>query len=53
LITLLTVSLGVIIDLERPTAGGIQESQAPMELLLKSLKSQPPKVFDRWRSAER
>ena len=53
LITLLTVSLGVIIDLERPTAGGILESQAPMELLLKSLKSQPPEVFDRWRSAER
>ena len=53
LITLLTVSLGVIIDLERPTAGGIVESQAPMELLLKSLKNQPPEVFDRWRSAEK
>jgi hypothetical protein len=51
LIMLLTGSLGLIIDLERPTAGGIVESQAPMELLLKSLKSQPPEVFDRWRSA--
>ena len=52
LITLMTFSLGVIIDLERPTAGGILESQAPMELLLKSLKSQPPEVFDRWRSGK-
>ena len=51
LITLLTGSLGLIIDLERPTIGGIVESQAPMELLLKSLKSQPPEVFDRWRTA--
>jgi hypothetical protein len=51
LITLLTLSLGLIIDLERPTVGGIVESQAPMELLLKSLKSQPPEVFDRWRTA--
>src|SRR5262249_34069271 len=53
LITLLTGSLGLIIDLERPTVGGIVESQAPMELLLQSLKSQPPEVFDRWRTAEK
>jgi hypothetical protein len=53
LITLLTGALGLIVDLERPTVGGIVESQAPMELLLKSLKSQPPEVFDRWRSAGR
>jgi hypothetical protein len=51
LLMLLTGSLGLIIDLERPTVGGIVESQAPMELLRKSLKSQPPEVFDRWRSA--
>jgi hypothetical protein len=53
LITLLTFSLGLIIDLERPTVGGIIESQAPMELLLKSMKAQPPEIFDRWRSAEK
>jgi hypothetical protein len=52
LIALLTFSLSLIIDLERPTSGGILESQAPMELLLKSLKSQPPEVFDRWRTVE-
>jgi hypothetical protein len=51
LITLLIFSLALIIDLERPTVGGIIESQAPMELLRKSLESQPPEIFDRWRSA--
>lgn len=53
LITLLIFSLALIIDLERPTVGGIIESQAPMELLRKSLESQPPEIFDRWRSAEK
>lgn len=53
LITLLTGSLGLIIDLERPTLGGIVESQAPMELLRNWLESQPPEVFDRWRTAEK
>lgn len=51
LITMLIVCLAMIVDLERPTVGGIVESQAPMELLRKSLKNQPPEVFDRWRSA--
>jgi hypothetical protein len=51
LITLLTFALFLIIDLERPTRGGIRESQVPMELLRASLKSRPPDVFDRWRSA--
>jgi len=52
LITLLIVCLAVIVDLERPTVGGIVESQAPMELLRESLENQPPEVFDRWRSAQ-
>ena len=52
LITLLTVSLALIIDLERPTAGGVRESQAPMELLRASITKQPPEVFDRWRSVQ-
>jgi hypothetical protein len=52
LITLLTFVLVLIIDLERPSTGGIRESQAPMELLRASLKSQPPEVFDRWRSVQ-
>ncbi len=53
LVTLLTFSLALIIDLERPTAGGITESQAAMELMRNSLKANPPEVFDRWRSAEK
>ena len=52
LITLLIFSLGMIIDLERPTMGSIVESQAPMELLSESFKKQTPNVFDRFRSAQ-
>ncbi len=50
LLVLLTLSLLLIIDIDRPTIGGIRESQVPMEQLLKSLKSQPPMVYDRWRT---
>jgi hypothetical protein len=50
LVALLTLLLALIIDLERPTTGGVRESQAPMELLRASLKNRPPVVFDRWRN---
>lgn len=46
---LLTLSLLLIIDIDRPTAGGILESQAPLEALQKSLKSTPARTYDRWR----
>ncbi|HEY4078680.1 MAG TPA: hypothetical protein VGM26_17265 [Rhizomicrobium sp.] len=49
LMGLLTLSLLLIIDIDRPTSGGISESQRPMEMLLTSLKSQPISVYDRWR----
>lgn len=48
---LLTLSLLLIIDIDRPTMGGIRESQGAMEALRASLKKQPPEVFDRWRGA--
>ncbi|HEY2356179.1 MAG TPA: hypothetical protein VGH86_01910 [Phenylobacterium sp.] len=50
LLILFTVSLMLIVDIDRPTAGGIVESQAPMEALLKTLEGEPPAVFDRWRT---
>jgi hypothetical protein len=50
LLLLLTMSLMLIIDIDRPTTGGINESQRPMEQLLKSLKSQPVTAYDRWRT---
>jgi hypothetical protein len=49
LLALLTLSLMLIIDINRPTLGGIIESQQPMEDLQKSLTAQPPAVFDKWR----
>lgn len=47
LVTLLTFVLVIIIDLERPTAGGIRKSQAPMELVRASLKNHSAHVFNR------
>jgi hypothetical protein len=50
LLALLTLSLTLILDLNRPATGGIFESQRPMEDLRRSLAAQPPAVFDKWRA---
>jgi hypothetical protein len=42
------VSLLLIIDIDRPTTGGITESQEAMLDLQASLKAQPPEIFDRF-----
>ncbi len=49
LLVLLTLSLVLIVDIDRPVLGGISESQLPMEQLRKSLASQPPGVFDKFK----
>lgn len=49
LIVLLALTLLLILDVDRPTSGGIQEDQTAMELLRASLKAQPPATFDRYR----
>ncbi|CAN7169130.1 hypothetical protein LJR219_000236 [Phenylobacterium sp. LjRoot219] len=51
LLALLTLSLILIMDINRPAVGGISESQRAMEELRKSLATQSPAVFDRWRAA--
>jgi hypothetical protein len=50
LLALLTLSLMLILDINRPASGSISESQRPMEDLRKSLAAQPPAVFDKWRT---
>jgi len=50
LLLLFTLVLILIIDIDRPTAGGINEGQLPMEELRKSLAVRTPAVFDRPRS---
>jgi len=50
LLGLLTLSLILIIDINRPLLGGISESQRPMEDLRATLAARPPTVFDKWRS---
>jgi hypothetical protein len=50
LLALLTLSLLLIVDVDRPTHGGVVEGQGPMDALRKSLAAQPPPVFDRWRA---
>ena len=50
LLALLTLSFLLIVDIDRPTLGGIVEDQGPMLELRKSLAAQPPRVFDKWRT---
>ena len=49
MILVVVLSVVLILDVDRPTSGGIQEDQTPMELLRASLKTQPPGTFDRYR----
>jgi hypothetical protein len=49
MILVVALSVVLILDVDRPTSGGIQEDQTPMELLRASLKTQPPATFDRYR----
>lgn len=49
LMALLTLSLVLIVDIDRPVGGGVTEGQLPMESLQKFLKAQPASVFDRWK----
>ena len=48
LFALLGVLVILIIDLERPTRGGITNSQEPMLQLRAFLRSQPPQSFDKF-----
>lgn len=47
---LVVMSLMLIIDIDRPAAGGIRESQYPMELLSTSMHAEPRAAYDRWRT---
>ncbi len=49
LLALLTLSLVLVLDIDRPIQGAISESQLPMEQLRAALASQPPSVFDKFR----
>jgi hypothetical protein len=52
LLALVDLALMLIVDIDRPTLGGVVESQRSMEMLLDSLKSQPPSVFDRYKTPQ-
>jgi hypothetical protein len=53
LFLILSLYIGIISDLSRPTVGTILESQEPMLMLRQSMKAQPPAVFDRFRDVDR
>lgn len=44
---LFTLALMLIMDVDRPTSGGVVESQEPMLMLRESLAAQPPEIFDK------
>ncbi len=52
MLALLTLSLLLILDIDRPNKGGVREAQTPMEQLKASFKTQPPAVFDRYLAAD-
>jgi hypothetical protein len=47
---LLTFSMGLIIDINRPTSGGVRESQRAMLMLRASMRSQPTSVYDQYKA---
>jgi hypothetical protein len=49
LLALFTLALLLVIDVDRPTADGIRESQRPMELTQAAMAAYPPGTFDRYR----
>ena len=51
LFAMVALSITIIADLNRPMSGHVRESQKPMRMLLQSLRSQPPAVFDRFNAA--
>lgn len=42
-VALLTLSLSLVIDIDRPAIGGVREQQGPMERLLVAMKAQHPR----------
>ncbi len=48
----LALYVSIIADLNRPASGNIRESQEPMLMLQRSLKAQPPAVFDKYRAGQ-
>lgn len=50
LLGLFTLMLLLMLDMNRPVGGTVQESQLPMERLRDAMRSQPPAVFDRWKA---
>jgi len=51
LFLLFGITLMLVIDIDRPTSGGITESQRPMLQLRAFMKAQPPASFDRFNAA--
>lgn len=51
LFLLLAIYVSIIADLNRPSSGNIRESQEAMLMLQRSLRAQPPQLFDRFASS--
>jgi hypothetical protein len=51
LLFLFTLALILIVDIDKPTIGGINEDQTPMEEMRKSMAARLPATLDRLRAA--
>lgn len=50
LLALMLMSLLIILDIDRPSIGGVREAQTPLVDLQKSITRWPPPTFERWRT---
>lgn len=48
LLLLLTASIAMILDIDRPSMGAMSEDQGSMKDLRSFMAARPPQVFDRW-----
>jgi hypothetical protein len=51
LFVLIALSIGIMTDMDRPSSGVIRESQWPMVELLRTLRAQPPPIFDQFKAS--
>lgn len=50
LLLMLALALLLMMDIDRPSRGLIQETQGPLEALQRSIATEPPAAFDKWRA---
>jgi hypothetical protein len=51
MLVLLVISLTLVVDIDRPGVGYVEQPQWSIEAAVKMMKSEPPQIFDRWKGS--